>query len=119
MDLPSPSGEGAGGGSWLFLPVRARPERRLRAVAQAKLAQDVRDVILHGAFRDEQRLANLAVALALREQAQNIALALGQVVQRHASTAASRLRGCWRGRGRGLPRAGDAGHQLRPDRWLQ
>src|SRR5258708_38765986 len=93
----SPWGRGRGWG-WLPLPVRARPERRLRPVAQPQLAQYVRGVVLHAAFRDEQRLADLAVALAFRQQAQNLALALGQVVQRHSGAAAGRLWVCRRGR---------------------
>src|SRR5690348_16007614 len=60
-------------------PALARQFGRLRAVGGVQLHQDVRDVVLHGPLRQRQPVANLAVALALRQQPQHLDLALAQL----------------------------------------
>ena len=57
------------------------PEGGLCAVAQIQLAEDIRDVVLDRALGDEERLADLAVARAARQEAENLALAVGQFVR--------------------------------------
>ena len=59
-----------------------RQHRRLDPVPDLQLLQNRRHVVLHGLFLQFQRLADFAVALALRHQLQNILLALAQVIQR-------------------------------------
>src|SRR4051794_33831483 len=53
----------------------------LGPVPRANLAKGVRDVTLDGLRRQEQGLRDVAVALAARRQAHNLALALGQAGQ--------------------------------------
>src|SRR5262245_4746013 len=45
----------------------ARPERRLRAIAQRQLGENVRDVVLDRSLGDVERLTDLAIARAARE----------------------------------------------------
>ena len=54
---------------------------RLDAVAEAELHQDARDVRLHRRLRDEERLRDLGVREAARDQAEHLELARGQVLQ--------------------------------------
>src|SRR4051794_11893506 len=53
----------------------------LGPVPRADLAKGVRDVTLDGLRRQEQGLRDIAVALAARRQAHDLALALGQAGQ--------------------------------------
>src|SRR3954453_7834097 len=53
----------------------------LGPVPRADLAKDVRDVTLDGLRRQEQGLRDIAIALAARRQARDLALALGQAGQ--------------------------------------
>src|SRR3954454_2084416 len=54
---------------------------KLGPVPRADLAKRVRDVTLDGLRRQEQGLRDIAVALAARRQARDLALALGQAGQ--------------------------------------
>ena len=56
--------------------VRARD--RLRAAAHGELAEEMVDVRFHRADGDDQRLRDLRVGFASRNQLQNLALALGE-----------------------------------------
>ena len=54
---------------------------RLDAVAQVELLEDVRDVRLDGRLADVELLADLGVREAAGDQAEDVALALGQLVE--------------------------------------
>src|SRR5882762_508442 len=54
-------------------------QRGLRAVGELELAEDVRDVCLHGALADPQRRGDLLVRAAARHELQDLALARGEV----------------------------------------
>ncbi len=47
-------------------------QRRLCAVAHAEFAEDVAEVILDRAARDEERLADLAIGGPMRQQSQDL-----------------------------------------------
>src|SRR6478752_10324758 len=55
-----------------------RPGRRVRATAGIDLAIDVADVALDGVDRDAQACGDLAVRLAIRQEAQDLGLARGE-----------------------------------------
>src|SRR5216684_2468078 len=64
---------------------------RLRPVAHTQLAQDVAEVILDGAAGDVERLADLAIGSATRQQGQDLPLALGKL--RHVAHTDERRSG--------------------------
>src|SRR3954453_10030374 len=81
-----PKVEAASGssGETLALPAAALIREQggeLGPVPRAALAKGVRDVTLDGLRRQEQGLRDIAVALAARRQARDLALALGQAGQ--------------------------------------
>src|SRR5437762_7919479 len=54
-------------------------ERGLRAVGEFELAEDVRDVRLHGPLADPERRRDLLVGSAARDELQYLALACGEI----------------------------------------
>src|SRR5688500_20327066 len=63
------------------LPVDAEPHREqrgLRSVRELELCEHLAHIALHRSFGEVQHAADLPIALALREQAEYRALALGQ-----------------------------------------
>ena len=55
-----------------------RLEGRLGAVTHTQLAENARDVVLDGALGDDECVGNLAVRLALRNEAQYLQLSAGE-----------------------------------------
>ena len=49
-----------------------------RPVVHARLLEDVRYVYLHGAFAEEEAIRDVAIALSIRDEAQNLDLAGGE-----------------------------------------
>src|SRR5436190_199135 len=56
-------------------------EDGVRAVARAELREEIRDVVLHGAVREVERLRYLAIRVAAGKQAQDFRLALGDGIR--------------------------------------
>ena len=73
-------------------PVVERVADELRARVEAELLHDVRAVGLGGADRDEEQLRDLLVRVAEREQAEHLALAVGERVGRRRRARAPRRR---------------------------
>ena len=65
---------------------------RLDAVAEVELLEDVRDVRLHGRLADEELLPDLGVGEAVGDQAQDLELARGQLVERLAAASGRGMR---------------------------
>src|SRR5690606_2343618 len=55
-------------------------QHRVRTVARPELEQHGRDVVLDRALRQEQRLRDLAVAVALRDEPEHFQFALGELL---------------------------------------
>src|SRR3954447_26923640 len=64
--------------TWLDETSLVGEDDRLHSVAQAQLAEHVRDVCLNGSFAEVEVRGELGVALAGGEQAQHLALTFGE-----------------------------------------
>ena len=53
-------------------------KRKLKAVGDTELIEDVVEVVLHGLFTDEELFANLLVAVPLRDKLDNLLLTVAQ-----------------------------------------
>src|SRR5262245_36080176 len=73
---PGPAGfyEAAPRSPDLHDPELERLQDRARAVAHAKLGEDVRDMILDGSLGDAERVGDLLVAVAAGHEAQDLGL---------------------------------------------
>src|SRR5215208_401923 len=73
------------------------PGGNLRARRQIQLLEDVADVVLHGALREEELLGDLSVGEAARQQVRNTLLAAGELRRRFAGRRSLRRMRRWRG----------------------
>ena len=90
----------------LHQPAVARPARELVAVGRLGLAQDARHVGLDGLHRDDELGGDLLVRPAAGEQAQDVALAAGELVELGVDDAGRRRGGRRRRRARSPRGAG-------------